>query len=206
MLPGEDDPVKHIIIDCETTGVDHKRHGLVQIAGSIFRDGKFVERFNFKLAPYPNDQIDQEALDANGLTREQLATFEPPRSVYQKVQTLLGRHVKKYDRGDKFHFVGYNGNFDADHIREFFVKNGDSYFGSWFWYPILDVSKLAGIRLQYRRHEMANFQLMTVAKFLGIEVDPAKAHDAEYDVRITGEMFNLLCADLGAAIPKLEGF
>ena len=39
---------------------------------------------------------------------------------------------------------------------------------------------------------MENFQLKTVAKFLGVEVDETKLHDAEYDIYLTIEIFKIV--------------
>ena len=44
-------PVKKIFYDLETTGVDHRRNGIHQLAGCIEIDGEIVESFNFKVAP-----------------------------------------------------------------------------------------------------------------------------------------------------------
>ena len=38
-------------------------------------------------------------------------------------------------------------------------------------------------------YEMENFKLMTVARFLGIEVDESQLHDALYDVKLTKEIY-----------------
>lgn len=46
----------------ETTGVDHGRNGIHQLAGCIEIDGEIVEGFNFKVAPNPKAIIEEEAL------------------------------------------------------------------------------------------------------------------------------------------------
>lgn len=38
----------------------------------------------------------------------------------------------------------------------------------------------------------ANFKLATVSKALGIEVDDSKLHDAEYDILLTRQIYNLV--------------
>jgi DNA polymerase-3 subunit epsilon len=188
--------VKLLFIDCETTGTNPDKHGLVQLAGSIFVDGLKVDQFNLKAAPFPADVIEDEALEVNGLTHAALSEFPNPSVSYRSFTRLLGRHCDKFDRADKFHFIGYNADFDSDFVRRWFEKNGDKYFGSFFWWPILDVSKLAGIRLMSQRHHLANFKLMTVARYMGIEVDESQAHDAFYDISLTMEIFKVLSRDL----------
>ena len=91
------------------------------------------------------------------------------------------------------YLVGYNNaSFDNQFFRAFFTQNRDNYFGSWFWADTLDVMVLASNFLRDRRHEMENFQLKTVAKFLGVEVDETKLHDAEYDIYLTIEIFKIV--------------
>ncbi len=117
---------------------------------------------------------------------------------------MISKHCDRYRKEDKIHFTGWNADFDADFVREFFEKNGDPYFGSWFWYPILDVSKLAGLQLAPRRHQMVNFRLTQVARFLNLEVDEAKAHDAMYDIELTMRIFLLLTQSLSNLDLQME--
>lgn len=39
---------------------------------------------------------------------------------------------------------------------------------------------------------MENFQLRSVAKYLGIEVDETKLHDAKYDIYLTLEIYKIV--------------
>jgi DNA polymerase-3 subunit epsilon len=183
--------LKTIFIDCETTGVDPQRHGLVQIAGSVVIEGLAVDNFNITMAPMPGDRVDPEALSVNGLTELDLATFQPARDAYVLFQQLLSARCDKFNRTDKFHFIGYNGDFDAAFVRRWFEKCGDKYFGSFFWWPTIDVAKLAGLHLMRKRHLMPDFKLKTVAKYCGIAVDDSRLHDAAYDIHLTQQLFDL---------------
>lgn len=196
--------MKFCFIDVETTGTDPKKHGLVQLAGKFVVDGKVVEKFNINAAPFPGDVIEAEALAVTGLTEEIIRAYPNPRESYRAFVRMLGQHCDKFKRSDKFQFVGYYADFDAGQVRSWFEKNNDQYFGSWFWMPVLDVAKLAGVRLMEKRHHMSDFRLLTVAKFLGLEVDPEKAHDADYDIDLTIQIFKQLTQDLGFLDTKLE--
>ena len=196
--------VKYFFVDTECTGVDPKKNGVIQIAGRIVINGKVVERFDIRAKPFPDDVIEDEALAVNGITREQMETFQAPREAYRQLTAILSRHCDKFKRSDKFHFVGYFGDFDANMIRSWFEKNNDVYFGSWFWSPILDVAKLAGVRLMEKRHQMINFKLLTVATWLGLDVDPTKAHDADYDIDLTMRVFKLCIQDLAFLEVQME--
>lgn len=106
---------------------------------------------------------------------------------------MLGKYVDKYDKQDKFFLVGYNNaSFDNQFLRGFFSQNGDNYFGSWFWSNSIDVMVLASHHLASRRHEMENFKLATVAKFMGINVDDEALHDAFYDIYLTKEVYKMI--------------
>jgi len=190
--------MKCLFIDVETSGTDFNKHALLQLAGSIFVDGKQVDTFNLQSAPFPGDVLEDEALEVNGLTREMIATFPDPKTTYRSFTSLLSKHCDKYQRADKLHLLGYNADFDAAFLRRWFEKNQDKYFGSFFWWPILDVSKLAGIRLMSTRHQLENFKLITVAKHMGITVDEEKAHDAMYDIQLTMEIARILIKDMPA--------
>lgn len=196
--------MKFCFIDTETTGTDRQKHALIQFAGEIVINGKIVDQFNITSAPFPGDVIDQEALDVNGLTEMIIRAYQLPKEAYKEFLNLLAKYCDRYNKEDKMHFVGWNSDFDAAFVREFFEKNGDPYFGSWFWYPILDVSKLAGLQLAPRRHQMVNFKLTQVARFLNIKVDESKAHDAMYDIELTMKIFLFLTQKLSNLDLQME--
>jgi len=184
--------VKLIYIDVETTGIAFPQSGLIQLAGAIEIEGQKPETFQYHVRPFPDDTIDDEALAINGITREVMAEYPSPRTVYNKFINLLENYVDRYDRADKFHFIGYNAIFDSEHLRAWFEKNGDQYFGSWFYFPPIDVMGMAAVHLMERRAGMKDFKLLTVARELGLKVDEGKMHDARYDVEVTREMFKIL--------------
>jgi len=98
---------------------------------------------------------------------------------------MLSKYVDKFNKKDKFHLVGYNNaSFDNAFFRAFFVQNNDVYFGSWFWSDSIDIMVLASFKLRNVRHELVDFKQSSVAKYLGIEIDDTKLHDAEYDIQI----------------------
>lgn len=177
--------MKLIFLDIETTGIPCPASGLIQLSGIIEVDKEIRDTFDFHIQAFPNDAISDEALAVNGVTREELKQFTEPAAVFREFVGLLGRHVDRYDRSDKFHMIAYNAKFDADHLRAWFEKNGDTYFGSWFWHPALDVMALTAAALMEKRSAMPNFKLPTVAQTLGLEVDEEKTHSAMYDVELT---------------------
>lgn len=182
---------KIFFYDLETTGVDCKANGIHQISGAIVIDGETKETFNFKVAPHNAAVIEAKALEVAGVTEQQIKQYEPIRSVYAKIIALLTKYVDKFDRTDKFHLCGYNNaGFDNQFFRQWFFLSGDKYFGSWFWSDTIDVMVLASYKLQHQRYLLPNFQLKTVAGYLGITVDETKLHDALYDIELTQAIYN----------------
>jgi len=188
--------MKLIYVDVETTGIPCPVSGLIQLAGMIEIDGELREDFDYSIRTFPSDIISDEALAVNGITRKQIQKYDPPERVFRQLIDLLDKYIDRYDRTNKFHFVAYNAEFDADHLRAWFEKNGDKYFGSWFFHPPLDVMGIAAVVLMNKRPTLPDFKLATVAKALGLDVDTAKTHDALYDIRLTRQMFLLLLKQL----------
>jgi DNA polymerase-3 subunit epsilon len=194
---------KLVFIDVETTGVDPERSGITQISGCIQIGETVVESFDYYVRPYPTDQIDDAALQVTGIDRRQFLPaddpnclkiggqlFEDPQTVYKRLVEMLAKHVNKFDKSDKFQFVGYNAHsFDMPFMRKFWEKNNDRYFGSWFWYPCLDVMLLWAQILQPVRFDLTNFKLMTIAAYAGLEVDESRLHDSQYDIELTRSLW-----------------
>lgn len=185
--------MKYIFLDTETTGTDPVKNGIIQLSGIVVVDqngDKKEEPFDLKMQPFPADEIDDRALQVSGTTREELATRMLCFDGHKKFCALLGRHINKFDTTDKAWMVGYNVHFDDDMLRSWFQKAGDKYFGSWFWWPPIDVAVIAALKLWDSRAEMPDFKQGTVARALGIEVDETRLHDALYDVGICRAILN----------------
>ena len=180
---------KVAFIDLETTGTDPSKHGVVSIAGLIRRKGKPDDTFTLRVKPFETDVVEVEAMKINGLDPKEGFT---PKEAYKQLLTIFGRHVDKYNKRDKMFFAAYNAQFDMQFVRRFFEKCGDQYFGSWFWFPPIDIMGMALVGLMDKRPSMENFKLATVARTLGIEFDLEKAHGAEYDIRKAIELYDKL--------------
>jgi len=183
--------IKKLYLDLETSGLDPQLNAVLEI-GCIIEYRDVYKELTFNCQPFPNDLVDTEALAVNKLTEEKIRSFPNPIEVYNNLIAELTMHINKYNTKDKFVLLGYNVGFDAQFLRNFFQKNQDKYFGSWFWYPPLDVMALAMRFLKEKRHLMKDFKLLTVAEELGLEVNPEEAHGAMYDVALTREMYNIV--------------
>ena len=184
--------MKLIYIDVETTGIPCPQSGLIQLAGAIEIDDAKPVFFQYDIQPFPSDEIVEEALQVNGITREDMDAFTEPAAAYRDFIRLLDTYIDKYNRSDKFHFIGYNAMFDSDHVRAWFEKNDNVFFGSYFFFPPIDVMGMAAVHFMEQRADMQDFKLLTVARALGLKVDETKLHDAKYDIALTRQMFQVL--------------
>ena len=85
--------MKKIYIDTETTGFNPNKNGLIQLAGIIKIDGEEKERFDFKVKLFPEDEIEQKALDFNGMTLDEIGTFKEPAEIYKTFIGLLEKYI-----------------------------------------------------------------------------------------------------------------
>ena len=90
------------------------------------------------------------------------------------------------------HFIAYNAQFDSEFMREWWKKADDPYFGSLFWNPPICVMQAAAWFVQRVRGALPNFQLGTVCESAGVGWDESKAHNAEYDIQKTHELYKYL--------------
>lgn len=193
-----------VVIDVETTGLDPKTCGIAQIAGQIleldtqYRTLTFLEAFNWDVKPFPNDVIEDAALKVTGRTKELLATYTDPKIVRANWSSILSKHCDQFNPKDKMYFVGYNVQFDYQFVRTWWEKCGDKYFGSYFYYPPLDVLQLAGYHLLDMRNELPNFQLATVTGAFGVTTT-SRLHNAITDVELTVGLLHVLISstDMG---------
>lgn len=172
-------------LDTETTGLDPVKHDIIQLAGIVEIDGEVKEEFEMFMQPQPDAPVSKEALEINGWTVEQLREFPLPKDQHTYLNLILAKYCDRYDKQDKFLIGGQNPKFDIDFLREFYLKNNDKFFGSWFNYHHIDTTTI-GALAEYKGAQLPNFKLETLCKYFKIEL---QAHDALQDIRATREIF-----------------
>ncbi|HEC64727.1 MAG TPA: 3'-5' exonuclease [bacterium] len=185
--------MKLFFCDVETTGINPVSNAITQFSGILEIDGEYVDQIDIHLQPHEGADIEDQALEVQGITRESLKHPDrlSPEQAYNRIKTILDHHIDKYQKTDKLFFIGYNClSFDMPFTRKLFERNGDNYFGSWFWFPGIDVMAIAAAGLMDRRHKIKNFKLATVCEAYGIQVDPARIHDSMYDIEITRQLYD----------------
>lgn len=182
--------MKIFYFDVETTGLQPWKHDIVQLACLIEIDGTVKEEKAWYMRPFDESTIDQKALDVNNLTMEQLQKFPEPTVIFgQELIPLLAKYIDKYDRYDKFCPAGFNVGFDVDFLREFFKKNGDKYYGSWFNYDFIDPLQVLRFFQPNETwiQDLRDKKLGTVCEKYAIKLD---AHEALSDIRATRDLIH----------------
>ena len=103
---------KILWIDTETTGKDSASNSIIELGLIVEIDGEIKGKFKETCRPLPMAIIDQDALDIQKRTMEEITKFQDPKELYAKTCKFLGSFVNKFDKDDKLIPAGYNVNFD----------------------------------------------------------------------------------------------
>ena len=178
--------MKKLFVDVETTGLDPKRCGIWEIGCILEIDGKVKEKFVWKMNP-GKVEIDQSAIDKSGITREELDKFDSQEEVFKDFVIFLSDYCDRFNKTDKIFFIGYNSKFDESFVREWFIRNKDNYYGSYFYSNSIDIMTLCSFVTMKLRNEVTNYKLETMCKLFDVEL--INAHKAEDDIKATYELF-----------------
>lgn len=191
-IMNEDRRIKKFFYDVETTGLDHKRCSIHQLTAWIEIDGVVVEKLNLLMKPHPKAEITTEALAVGKVTEEQIQAYPPFEDQMSILIATLRKYVNPYGKGDKMFMIGFkNASFDDDFLKKAFSLFKSEFF-FYFYASTIDVSCLAAQYLMNIRSTMPSFKLSRVAKTVGIHVDDENLHDANYDVFLTREVYNVV--------------
>lgn len=191
---------KIVWLDCETTGLDKDKNGIITLAVMMEIDGEIVGKKTFSMNP-EGRTIEDGALLVNGFTREQVAALPNWKDVKKEFCDWLALYIDKFDKLDKATAAGYNIiTFDMGFIESWFQECGDSYLYSWFDRFPLDVYRMVPM-LEWSGavSGLPNRKLGTVAQAMGVKLEDA--HEAMADVVATREIALGLKAFLGIYKP-----
>lgn len=183
---------KAFFFDIESGGVDYKTDALITLSGfiatlQVTNDGKLkilnsCSPIDIKTKPLEGKNISDEALTINGITREEIETYDEPEVAFEKLQTYLDSHIFKFDKKDKAILVGYNVSFDINFLSEWY-KHFDPYFGSYINWKKYDIyQKVQELWIRGKLGDLPNLKLATVCNYFGIEFD---AHNSLSDIYAT---------------------
>lgn len=164
--------MKKVFFKVKTTGLDTNLCAIHQLTYCIEVNGKVMENGYLNIKPHFGAMIAQDALNIGNLTEDDLNSYPEPKDQLLAFEEFLGKHVDKFDSKDKYHLIGWNNiKFDDDFLRNFFKRNGNEYFGSWFYNNSIDVMSVAGDAMANVRGNMNNFRLNYVAEYLNLTND-----------------------------------
>jgi len=184
-----------LYLDTETTGLDAKTCGLWQVAGIIEVNGERVHDFDLKFRPFDGAEIQDGALEVSPFNSEaEMRKFpNTDAEAFNAFLSILREHVDQYDRSQKFTLCGYNVAFDDNFIREWFIRNGDNWFGSFISPYKIDIYTLIALLHGDDRIPVAKLKLGDIAEHLNIHID---AHDAASDIEATYEIGKVIISKL----------
>lgn len=169
--------------DTETGGLEAGYHEMLTIAGIIEIDKKVVDEFYYKIKPNFPERLQDGALKVNGLTREEVMTFEDSGVVFNRLKTKFIKYgVDGAVFGNRLVGAGHNVGFDKGFLNAFFTYHKCDTLYYWLDYHHMDTMSVAAWLRYCGLLDVKNLKLETLCKHFNI---PLKAHDALEDIRAT---------------------
>lgn len=208
-------PINPIIcLDFETGGLKPTKNPALEIAYEAFEldSYKTILEFESFIEPYNDLDIDQKALDVNGITYAQIATGRPVKEIVKKLEEdfknahtngnfrmkpiLLG-HNFGFDVG----FLCYIFNLCKADLGKYFDCNDDAFGNS---IPKFIDTQVLAKQKWANDPKMTKYNLSACCQKAGIEI--IDAHRAKNDVKATKELFFYLTNGLrsGSTIATQE--
>jgi DNA polymerase III epsilon subunit-like protein len=170
-------------IDVETTGLDPKKHEIIELAFSIIINGVKHCSMELYMRPERWDMISSEALAVNGWTLERLKRLPEMEYSFLILTDIMGRHLRHFG---KFRIVEYGNGFDSRFVAAFLNSIGiDCNMYCFFQKQSTNVHSIAKKKLP----GLKSYKLKDVARRLGIPVDERQLHGAAYDRDLMIEVY-----------------
>ena len=185
-----------VVVDVETSGVDNRKHGLLEVAAVSVNyndDGILapVDSFSTHVTLFERAIVDPEALKINHIDPGHPFRFAVPESEALEALFSFVSAALKQTGCRRAVLVGHNAHFDLGFIVAAFHRCKMKKM-PFHHFTVFDTATLAG----------AFYGKTVLAKALkkaGIEFDIDQAHGALYDTQKTAEIF---CAMINAADNK----
>ena len=187
------------VFDFETGGKDSSKCEVISIGAAIIHKNKLevVDEFSSLMQPRDFDALEQEALNVNGLTVEQLREAPLPDVVFPTWARWIQNHNISKDNnsfGAPIPVGWGSDNFDLP-ILDRYCKE----FGYWdkkwnsrtLMNPVFTFDVMKSVWLLTRVNpDVKNCKLVTVAQHMGIPQEEIEenAHDALWDVQTTAKI------------------
>jgi len=180
---------KVLWLDLETTGFNEWENAIVQLSCIMEFEGKEIDRLNIYIKPFKGAMVSKSALEVTGFTMDELRNdpkFIPYDEAFGVFINFLDKHIDRFDWNQKLILGGKNIGFDIRFLREFFIRNDDEYYGSWFLYPHIDVETSIAETILLEDFRLMDYKLETICDAFGIELKP---HDSMSDIIATRKLY-----------------
>jgi DNA polymerase-3 subunit epsilon len=188
--------MKFLYLDCETTGLDPNKHGVIQVA-CLYAEGrdilraKIKDRLNLRFNPLSiGCEIDKEALKINGIKKKEIKKF--PTDSFQDLIFFLDTYINPYKPEDKLIVIGQNVKFDVEFLHGWAKREGFEYMGSYIDWRVIDTLVIARLQHALGNINPPDFKLATLCKEYLIE-EPD--HDAMDDIIATEKLLKRMIGE-----------
>ena len=168
-----------ILVDTETTGIDEKKHQILEVGILVIKDLKVVGEFEVKIK-HNEYTITSKAMQANKiniLEHEKDAFFE--NEATEKILKFLNKYKSETDEG--YIVIGQNVQFDIKFLEAMFLRTFKiKEYRQVVSYRTLDIMQLAIIKNIESKIRIKKQDLDSILKELEIEI-PEKRHRALID-------------------------
>ena len=169
----------YVVVDLEMTGLNAKTDAILEVGAVRVRGGRQVEEYGALLRT--EKPLADKVQELTGITREMVQTGADPERAMAEFFDFLGADI----------LVGQNVIFDYGFLKQWAVNHGIA-----FEREAADTLKIA------RRFLPAEQKKDLESLCAYYQIKRARAHRALDDARETGEIFERLKAEYGAACPE----
>jgi len=155
-----------VIIDTETTGLNHTYHQVIEVAGVKVKNGVIKDTYS-SLISIAGD-IPTMITQITGITKADLNKYgRKPEDVFSEVRNFIGEST----------FVAHNVNFDYRFLNAEFSR---------LQIPEMKNPKLCTVRVARKSGlPITDFKLITIKEYFGLDL---KSHRAMNDVMVCCEL------------------
>lgn len=162
-------------IDLETTGLDCKKHEVIEVSFHISFNRMKISTADFFIKPQ-KDNISNKTLRLLDLEKKELM-FRPEKNIQiESIRMYLMSYVNYYG---KMSLIQYSNGFD----KKFLIQ----LLGDKFYYQIFykQFNMLAYVK---KRKKLNSYKLSNVARSFSIKTEDEKLHTASYDTFLLTEI------------------